>query len=593
MIKWVESGDGVKLKMCYDRICNAYVYSDIEVEPGITSIEMNVVSSVSGICLKDNKKIFPDVEVLILHADLKYVKISNGMFPNLKEIRCDSQMYKSVGTLLYQKVNKNSCQYRLINAFNIHKDLAIDLDGVTCIEKGALEGCESDNFINAQSLTSCQRESFDESLFEKCTIENPLLMLGGVLIAISNEVETLEIPSELVINYVLEGFKNSSVKHLIVHNSDVLPIILRYMSPKKITIMDTAALSYTLFMDSGFIAQTLQSVEITEENPYFSTQDGIIYSKNKSKLIFCPRGKSGEIIIPEGVQSIYTLAFANSNIQSVKFPESLKRMERFAFYGCVNLECVELSHNLHIIENSTFTECEALKSIDIPGCVTCIQAKAFMHSGLQFVKLHEGLEVIGKEAFDGCSIQKMYLPESLICVEEYNFCNVEHIFVKKEIPEGLIKALRYIYTEEDKSLIATVHVGNDIQFLVPKDISRTRTEAFEHHMRAYPDDTEYADSLYLQLNSETAQDLAIRVYQLRPNDTLASYLKANRNKIVTRLLKHETEQELIEYLALGLATKGTLNMALKKAQKSGLTIATAYILSALAELPKPNKNFNL
>lgn len=204
------------------------------------------------------------------------------------------------------------------------------------------------------------------------------------------------------------------------------------MSPKKVTIMDVAALSYTLFMDSGFIAQTLQNVEITEENPYFSTQDGIIYSKNQSRLIFCPRGKSGRIIIPEGVQSICTLAFANSNIKSVKFPESLKRMERFAFCGCVNLELVEFLHNLHIIENSTFAECKSLKSIDIPGCVTYIQAKAFLNSGLLLVKLHEGLEVIGKEAFCGCNMQKVYLPESLVCVEEYNFCGVEHIFVKKK-----------------------------------------------------------------------------------------------------------------------------------------------------------------
>lgn len=134
---------------------------------------------------------------------------------------------------------------------------------------------------------------------------------------------------------------------------------------------------------------------------------------------------------------------------------------------------------------------------------------------------------------------------------------------------------------------------DDIQFLVPKYISSALAETFEQHMRTYPCDTEYADSLYLKLNSDTAQDLAIQVYQLRPNDALASYLKSNRNKIVTRLLNQCKEKELIDYLKLGFATKGTLNMALKKAQKDGLTIVTAYILNALAALKKPNQKFNL
>ena len=44
----------------------------------------------------------------------------------------------------------------------------------------------------------------------------------------------------------------------------------------------------------------LKEIEIITEDERFCTVDGILYSKNKRRLYFCPRRKDSTLVIPDG-----------------------------------------------------------------------------------------------------------------------------------------------------------------------------------------------------------------------------------------------------------------------------------------------------
>ena len=44
-------------------------------------------------------------------------------------------------------------------------------------------------------------------------------------------------------------------------------------------------------------------------NMYYSSIDGILYNKEQTEIIYCPKGINKDVIIPEGVTSIGNSAF--------------------------------------------------------------------------------------------------------------------------------------------------------------------------------------------------------------------------------------------------------------------------------------------
>lgn len=161
-------------------------------------------------------------------------------------------------------------------------------------------------------------------------------------------------------------------------------------------------------------------------------------------------GTDTEVIIPETINGktvtqIDSNAFANNtNIVSVKMPDTITVIGFFAFSQCDSLTKVVLSQNLETlcagvfsespklseinlpeslieIGTGTFLSCTALKHINIPGSVERIEYNAFKDSGLETVKLNIGTKVIDPKAFSGTKIKEITTPESLIYVNNYAF----------------------------------------------------------------------------------------------------------------------------------------------------------------------------
>ena len=115
---------------------------------------------------------------------------------------------------------------------------------------------------------------------------------------------------------------------------------------------------------------------IAENSEYCKSVDGIVYSSDMYELIYCPEGKSGEIILPQGVGYILNGAFDNcEKITRIIMPESMKNIAR-AFYRCTSLKNIEIPKNQAIIEYGTFEGCTSLEWVYLPNNVVIIQGNA-------------------------------------------------------------------------------------------------------------------------------------------------------------------------------------------------------------------------
>ena len=79
----------------------------------------------------------------------------------------------------------------------------------------------------------------------------------------------------------------------------------------------------------------LTALEVGGENATYASQDGVLFSKEMDRLLWCPDGKTGDYVIPDGVKSLAYRAFGDCvGLTAGTMPESVEKIGRNAFYGC-------------------------------------------------------------------------------------------------------------------------------------------------------------------------------------------------------------------------------------------------------------------
>jgi len=115
--------------------------------------------------------------------------------------------------------------------------------------------------------------------------------------------------------------------------------------------------SYAFNVCSGLIT-------VDENNPNYSSIDGVLFNKNKSSLIHCPTSKTGNYSIPSSVTSITPYAFAGcSSLVSIIIPSSLTSIGDYTFSYCSALISVNIPSSINSIGNAAFYNCSGLSSI--------------------------------------------------------------------------------------------------------------------------------------------------------------------------------------------------------------------------------------
>ena len=152
-----------------------------------------------------------------------------------------------------------------------------------------------------------------------------------------------------------------------------------------------------------------EGIFVEEGNRYFSSEDGILYNKDKTTLIRMRGSYGGSYTIPKSVTSIDAYAFASTSVSSVTIPSTVTSIGEYAFYFCFELEKVTIPGSVKTISEGAFSNCYNLENVTICNGVRTIGEAAFEESySLSKIEIPGSVTTIGKYAFSDSMVEKIY-----------------------------------------------------------------------------------------------------------------------------------------------------------------------------------------
>ena len=114
------------------------------------------------------------------------------------------------------------------------------------------------------------------------------------------------------------------------------------------TIPDSVtSIGYCAFLS----ADSLKSIEVSGNNPNFSSRSGCLYDKTGMTLRVCPAGL-GTFTVGKDVASVYSGAFSGNNLNEVVFSEGASAtLGEGAFCDCMNLKKIVIESNANVVFN--------------------------------------------------------------------------------------------------------------------------------------------------------------------------------------------------------------------------------------------------
>ncbi len=173
---------------------------------------------------------------------------------------------------------------------------------------------------------------------------------------------------------------------------------------------------------------SLKEINVAIGSNYLVEEDGCLYNKNKDTLLVCINvSKNEEVIVPEGVTTIYDYAFAScKNLKRIILPEGLKKINPYTFSSCENLVEINIPTTVKEIDSYAFLNCASLESIDISDGVEKIGNYTFEQcEKLQYINIPDSVKEIGNNLIYNNLITKILCNRNSYAEKYANENNIE------------------------------------------------------------------------------------------------------------------------------------------------------------------------
>jgi hypothetical protein len=308
-------------------------------------------------------------------------------------------------------------------------------NSVTSIGDSAFGGCNSLTGITIPNSVT----SIGQDAFYGCTSLTSVTIGSGVT-SINNAVFFYS--PNLTSVTVDENNPNYASVDGILYNKEKTRLIF---APNGITGNVTISDSVTE-IGSFFYCNSLTGITVDENNPNYASVDGILYNKEKTRLIFAPNGITGNVTIPNGVTWIEVQAFSScTSLTGVTIPNSVTGIGQQAFYGCTSLTDITIPNSVTYIGQQAFSGCTSLAgfedgilynkektviisvieitgNVTIPNSVTSIPYGAFSRTSLTGITIPNSVTSIGGSAFQDCTgLTSVTIGSGVTSIEAYAF----------------------------------------------------------------------------------------------------------------------------------------------------------------------------
>lgn len=311
-------------------------------------------------------------------------------------------------------------------------------DGVVSIKESAFKGCTSLIEITMPDTI----ETVGEDAFKDCE--------SLISVRLSNNIEILEDSvfqscSELTTINMPTNLKEISMNTFgWCYKLDNINIPAGVSSINSTSFTNCNAL-YNITVDSG--------------NTVYEIEDGIIYNKVESSMIFLPIVSEEETItIKEGIKEIKSNALSVcKNMKVLNLPSSLVYISGDSFNNLKLLEEINVStSNTHLKESDGY-----LTNLDGDELIYIVPTKSE-------INIPESIKKIGIRAIQNRNITKIMIPDTVEELEHYIFYNTQNLRTI-EIGKGV--------TELDpKFKLAYGTLPDDIEVIIDGENPKYKTE---------------------------------------------------------------------------------------------------------------------
>jgi len=317
-------------------------------------------------------------------------------------------------------------------------------DSVTSIKNAAFLYCTSLASIKIpDSVTSIGELTFGCCFnLTSVTIGNSINSIGDRAFEACTNLTSLNIPNS-VISIGMGAFEGcSSLTSVTIPNS-------------------VTSIGYYAFFD----CTSLTAINVGAGNTAYSSQDGVLYNKDKTVLNTYPAGKKeNTFIIPNSVTSIGNRAFGSCiNLTSVTIGNNVTSIDGGVFSYCTSLTSVTIPDSVTNIDGGAFSYCTSLTSVTIPNSVTNIGQGAFEScSNLTSVIIGNSVTGIRNSAFRGCtSLTSVTIPDSVTSIDGGAFSHCTNL-TSITIPDSVTSIGSQAFFACTSLTVITVDAGNTV-----------------------------------------------------------------------------------------------------------------------------------
>lgn len=242
------------------------------------------------------------------------------------------------------------------------------------------------------------------------------------------------------------------------------------------------------------IVVRLESIVVDENNPAYSSSDGVLFDKEKTRLIKYPQMKEGtDYTIPDSVKVIGENTFYHcDNLRKIVIGRNVKTIGKNAFQGCLNLEEVIFGDNIETIEDYAFIDCDNLKEIWLPKSLTNMGSYVFKYCDILAEIYYDGNEEMwrqitkadGYKELDRLIVYKYSDIGVTVNGKAVEFESYKYPYIKNErtmVPmRAIFEALGAEVTWDDESKTAIgVKDGVEVKITIGENVIYKNGEAIE------------------------------------------------------------------------------------------------------------------
>ena len=251
----------------------------------------------------------------------------------------------------------------------------------------------------------------------------------------------------------------------------------------------------------------LTSITVDDNNKNYSSNDGVLYDKEQTKLIKYPMGHNKtSFVIPNSVTSIgdYAFYYCRSltsvtiqsgvtsigvqafglckSLTSITIPGSVTSIGECAFYQCDSLTSIIIPDSVRSIGKGAFLYCSSLTSVTIPGSVTSIGDDAFNGCcSLKSITIQNGVTSIGDDAFNGCgSLTSITIPSSVTSIGHDAFSDCDSLTsITVEENNKKYSSKDGVLYDKEQTVLIQYPIGNSRKsFTIPGSVTSIGDCAF-------------------------------------------------------------------------------------------------------------------